>query len=50
MLLNIVLQKNLNKVDVYLVDTFGEKKFHNLAPTVLGGSIALKGGQTLLRL
>ena len=43
-------KKNLNKVDVYLVDTFGEtKKFHNLAPTVfLGGSIALKGGQNPL--
>ena len=45
-------KKNLNKVDVYLVDTFGEtKKFHNLAPTVfLGGSIALKVVKTLLRL
>ena len=42
--------KNLNNVDIYLVDTFGEtKKFHNLAPTVfLGGSIAIKGGQNPL--
>ena len=39
--------KNLNKVDVYVVDTFGEtNKFHKIAPTVfLGGSIIKRGGK-----
>ena len=42
--------KNLNKVDVYVVDTFGEtNKFHKIAPTVfLGGSIIKRGGQNPL--
>ena len=39
--------KNLDKVDIYIVDTFGEsKKFYKIATTVfLGGSIVKKGGQ-----
>ena len=42
--------KNLNNVDIYIVDTFGEtKKFHNLGSTVfLGGSIISRGGQNPL--
>ena len=37
----------LNKVEIYVVDTFGEtKKFHKLGPSVfLGGSIIQRGGQ-----
>ena len=52
--LNIVTHSaktsNLKKVDIYLVDTFGEtKKFHSVASTVfLGGSIIKKGGQNPL--
>ena len=39
--------KNLNDVDIYIVDTFGEsKKFYKIATTVfLGGSIITHGGQ-----
>ena len=39
--------KNLNDVDIYIVDTFGEsKKFYKIATTVfLGGSIINHGGQ-----
>ncbi len=42
--------KNLNDVDIYIVDTFGEtKKFHKLASSVfLGGSIINRGGQNPL--
>ena len=42
--------KNLKKVDIYIVDTFGEtKKFHKLSSTVfLGGSIINRGGQNPL--
>ncbi len=42
--------KNLNKVDIYIVDTFGEtKKFHKIGNTVfLGGSIINRGGQNPL--
>ncbi len=42
--------KNLKKVDIYIVDTFGEtKKFHKLSSTVfLGGSIVNRGGQNPL--
>ena len=42
--------KELNNVDIYIVDTFGEtKKFHNLGSTVfLGGSIIKRGGQNPL--
>ena len=42
--------KNLNKIDIYLVDTFGEtKKFHNISSSVfLGGSIIKRGGQNPL--
>ena len=42
--------KNLNKIDVYIVDTFGEsKKFYQLASTVfVGGSIYKKGGHNPL--
>ena len=41
---------NLKKVDIYIVDTFGEtKKFHKLSSTVfLGGSIVNRGGQNPL--
>ncbi len=41
---------NLKRVDIYLVDTFGEtKKFHSIASSVfLGGSIVNKGGQNPL--
>ena len=43
-------RKDLKKVDIYLVDTFGEtKKFHNISSTVfLGGSIIKRGGQNPL--
>ena len=39
--------KNLNGVDIYIVDTFGEsKKFYKIATTVfLGGSLINHGGQ-----
>ena len=42
--------KSLEKVDVYIVDTFGEtKKFHSIGNTVLlGGSIIKRGGQNPL--
>ena len=42
--------KNLKKVDIYIVDTFGEtKKFHKLSSTVfLGGSVVNRGGQNPL--
>ncbi len=42
--------KNINKVDIYIVDTFGEtKKFHNISCSVfLGGSIINRGGQNPL--
>ena len=42
--------KNLKKVDIYIVDTFGEtKKFHKIALSVfLGGSIINRGGQNPL--
>ena len=42
--------ENLNDVDIYIVDTFGEtKKFHKLASSVfLGGSIINRGGQNPL--
>ncbi len=42
--------KNINKVDIYIVDTFGEtKKFHKLGNSVfLGGSIIKRGGQNPL--
>jgi len=52
--LNVALHstklRNLKKVDVYLVDTFGEtKKFHKIGCTVfLGGSIIKRGGQNPL--
>ena len=41
---------NLNDVDIYIVDTFGEtKKFHKIATSVfLGGSIIKRGGQNPL--
>ena len=41
---------NLNEIDIYIVDTFGEtKKFHKIATTVfLGGSIIKRGGQNPL--
>ena len=42
--------KNLKKVDIYIVDTFGETKlFHKISSTVfLGGSIIKRGGQNPL--
>ena len=42
--------KNLDGVDIYIVDTFGEtKKFHRVGPSVfLGGSIIKRGGQNPL--
>ena len=42
--------KNLEGVDIYIVDTFGEtKKFHRVGPSVfLGGSIIKRGGQNPL--
>ena len=42
--------KNLNNVDIYVVDTFGEtKKFHKIGDSVfLGGSIINRGGQNPL--
>ena len=45
-----VRQKSLKKVDIYIVDTFGEtKKFHRIGNTVfLGGSIIKRGGQNPL--
>ena len=41
---------NLNSLDIYIVDTFGEtKKFHNIGSSVfLGGSIIKRGGQNPL--
>tara|TARA_Y100000996_G_scaffold412374_1_gene398329 strand:+ start:556 stop:1806 length:1251 start_codon:yes stop_codon:yes gene_type:complete len=43
-------RKNLNNIDIYIVDTFGEtKKFHKLGSSVfLGGSFVKKGGQNPL--
>ena len=52
--LNVTLHssklKNLDNVDIYLVDSFGEtKKFHKIASSVfLGGSIIKRGGQNPL--
>ena len=45
-----VRQKSLEKIDIYIVDTFGEtKKFHRIGNTVLlGGSIIKRGGQNPL--
>ena len=42
--------KNLDEVDIYIVDTFGEtKKFHRIGSSVfLGGSIIKRGGQNPL--
>ena len=42
--------KNLDDIDVYIVDTFGEtKKFHKIGGTVfLGGSVINRGGQNPL--
>ena len=42
--------KSLKKVDIYIVDTFGEtKKFHKIGSSVfLGGSIINRGGQNPL--
>ena len=42
--------KSLSKVDIFIVDTFGEsKKFYKIATSVfLGGSIIRKGGQNPL--
>ncbi len=42
--------KNLDDIDIYIVDTFGEtKKFHKFASTVfLGGSVINRGGQNPL--
>ena len=42
--------KSLSKVDIFIVDTFGEsKKFYKIATSVfLGGSIIKKGGQNPL--
>ena len=42
--------RNLNKTDIYIVDTFGEtKKFHKIGFSVfLGGSVINKGGQNPL--
>ena len=42
--------KNLNNIDIYIVDTFGEtKKFHKIGCSVfLGGSIVNRGGQNPL--
>ncbi len=42
--------KNLDNIDIYLVDSFGEtKKFHKIASSVfLGGSIIKRGGQNPL--
>ena len=42
--------KNLNNVDIYVVNTFGETgKFHKIGSSVfLGGSIIKKGGQNPL--
>ena len=43
-------KKNLENIDIYIVDTFGEtRKFHEIASTVfLGGSIIKRGGQNPL--
>jgi len=43
-------KKNLENVDVYIVDTFGEtKKFHKIGCSVfIGGSIVNRGGQNPL--
>ncbi len=45
-----IRRKSLEKVDIYIVDTFGEtKKFHKIGNTVfLGGSIIKRGGQNPL--
>ena len=42
--------KSLEKIDIYIVDTFGEtKKFHRIGNAVfLGGSIIKRGGQNPL--
>ncbi len=42
--------KNLDNIDIYIVDTFGEtKKFHKIASSVfLGGSVIKRGGQNPL--
>jgi len=43
-------KQNLKKIDIYIVDTFGEtQKFHKNASSVfLGGSIIKRGGQNPL--
>ena len=43
-------KKNLENIDVYIVDTFGEtKKFHKIGCSVfIGGSIVNRGGQNPL--
>ena len=52
--LNVALHSskktNLNNIDIYIVDTFGEtKKFHKIAKSVfLGGSVVKRGGQNPL--
>ncbi len=52
--LNVTLHtlkpKNLDNIDIYIVDSFGEtKKFHRIASSVfLGGSIIKRGGQNPL--
>jgi len=42
--------RNLDNIDIYLVDTFGEtKKFHKISSSVfLGGSLIKRGGQNPL--
>ena len=42
--------RNLNNIDIYIVDTFGEtRKFHKIANSVfLGGSLIKRGGQNPL--
>jgi len=48
--LHSLKKTNLNNIDIYIVDTFGEtKKFHKIAKSVfLGGSIVKRGGQNPL--
>ena len=43
-------KRNINEIDIYIVDTFGEtKKFHEIGCSVfLGGSILKRGGQNPL--
>ena len=48
--LHSLKKTNLNNIDIYIVDTFGEtKKFHKIAKSVfLGGSVVKRGGQNPL--